>query len=96
MKRLLITHTDLDGAGCAIIGRGCDPSMEVEYCDYTTVDARLVKAQQEDWDEIIMADISPTKKWWHSPLRDSKERANLVILDHHRGLSGAFRRDEPG
>jgi oligoribonuclease NrnB/cAMP/cGMP phosphodiesterase (DHH superfamily) len=82
MKRILITHDDLDGAGCAIVFRRAYPDIEVQYHDYKTIDnvAYYLWADQEDYDKIFFADISPSEEMGLRILSNPK----FVIIDHHK------------
>lgn len=81
MKRILITHTDLDGAGCAIIFKKHYPDIEIEYHDYDTID----EISQELWNDrdkyrsIFFADITPNEKYGKLMAGDYK----FVFIDHH-------------
>lgn len=58
---LLLTHDDMDGAGCAMMVRSVYPDADVEHHDYNTIDARfkeLTKKLPTNYDEIIVADIA--------------------------------------
>lgn len=89
MIRILVTHTDLDGAGCYVV-------FSVYYADesgnITVICSGIEKIDEnirkiidsEDFDkdntEIIIADICPTK----SMLTEMIERGiNFRIFDHH-------------
>lgn len=64
-KVMLITHTDLDGVGCAILaylayGR---ENVDVEYCDYDNVNEKVEEfIEQEElfksYDTVFITDIS--------------------------------------
>lgn len=82
MKRILITHDDLDGAGCAIVFRRAYPDIEVQYHDYKTIDeiASELWDNRSDYDQIFFADISPSEEIGSIMLKYPK----FFIIDHHK------------
>ena len=82
MKQILITHDDLDGAGCAIIFRHAFPDIEIQHHDYKTIDeiATLLWEGRSNYDRIFFADISPSEELGLMMLNDPK----FVIIDHHK------------
>lgn len=82
MKNILITHTDLDGAGCAIIFKNKYKDIEIQYHNYDTVDiiAEGLLNDKDKYDNIFFADISPTEELGKQMLQDDK----FVLIDHHK------------
>lgn len=82
MKNILITHTDLDGAGCAIIFKQKYKDIETQYHNYDTVDkiAEELLEEKDKYDKIFFADISPTEEIGKKMLEDDK----FVLIDHHK------------
>ena len=82
MKRILITHDDLDGAGCAIAFKWKYPDIEIQHHDYKTIDniAAQLWMKRDNYDRIFFADISPNEKIGSLMLNDPK----FVIIDHHK------------
>lgn len=82
MKRILIMHDDLDGAGCAIVFKQIYPDIEIQHHDYKTIDevAKKLWDNQYDYDQIFFADISPSEEIGLKMLNDPK----FVIIDHHK------------
>jgi len=81
-KRILITHTDLDGAGCAILFKKYYPDIEVQYHDYKTIEEiseKLLK-EKDDYEKIYFADITPVEEIGKEMLKDDK----FVLIDHHK------------
>lgn len=78
-ETLLITHTDLDGAGCAIIARMAMPLVDIKYCNNPNeVTELLNKIGKAAYDDIIVADIS------FNPDEIPHEILNkITIYDHH-------------
>ena len=81
MEQLLITHTDLDGAGCAILFKRYYPDIEIRYCDYNTIDevSEKVWNTRDEYDAIFFADITPDEEYGVKMLCDEK----FVLIDHH-------------
>ena len=82
MKRILITHDDLDGAGCAIVFKWKYPDIEIQHHDYKTIDAIAEELWRDrsDYDQIFFADISPSEELGSLMLDYPK----FVIIDHHK------------
>jgi len=84
MKRILVTHKDLDGAGCAILFKKEYPNIEVRYHNYDTID----EVSQELWDnkdeyyQIIFADITPNEEIGMK-MANYTGGAKFVLIDHH-------------
>lgn len=85
-KYCLITHTDLDGVGCAILARKAFESVDVYYCGYKEVDecvTRVIENRKDlSYTKIFITDISIQKET--ADLIKKEQCENLVILlDHH-------------
>ena len=82
MKQILITHDDLDGAGCAIAFKWKYPDIEIQHHDYKTIDDIAVQLwiERDNYDRIFFADISPSEEIGSLMLNDPK----FVIIDHHK------------
>lgn len=89
MKVKLFTHTDLDGVGCAIVGRTAFKDIEVTHCDYNNVNEKikdfLENAKVTDYDRIFITDISVNE--------ETAENLDLIfrggvsgvqLVDHHK------------
>ena len=82
---VLITHNDLDGAGCSIIFTKITNSKHVFYEDYTTIDNRIMSVINTNPNSIIIADISPTKQETIDAISASvRNGMNIVVIDHHK------------
>ena len=81
MKRILITHIDLDGAGVAILFKKHYPDIEVEYHNYDTIDevAQKLLDNKDNYDKIFFADITPSEHIGKQMLDDPK----FTLIDHH-------------
>jgi len=82
MKNILITHTDLDGAGCAIIFKQKFPDIKIQYHNYDTVDTISEKLlnEKDKYDKIFFADITPMEEIGKKMLEDDK----FILIDHHK------------
>lgn len=83
-NKLLVTHTDLDGMGCAVIFLKCFPTGEVIFADYDNVDLKISQLllEDKDWD-ILITDISVNERV--ASLLES--RGKVGLLDHHATAS---------
>lgn len=81
MNRILITHDDLDGAGCAILFKYHYPDIEVQHHNYGTIDniAQELLNNKDKYDRIYFADITPSEYIGKEMLKDGK----FVLIDHH-------------
>ena len=79
-NKLLITHTDLDGVGCAFIFLKCYPKCRIIYADYHNVDDIVMDILDEDGDEDIMiSDLSVGPE----VAKILDRRGKVSLLDHH-------------
>lgn len=80
----LITHTDLDGVSCAILGilaYGIN-KIDISYCNYDDVDnvALSVFENHEEYEQIFITDISVNKEV-ADKLNTISDK--VLLLDHH-------------
>lgn len=78
---LNITHKDLDGVGCSIILQNIYKNISFTNLKYGDVDNYLKTLNFNDYDAVIMTDISPEQE---SSLNLSDK---IVLLDHHDSAS---------
>ena len=87
----MITHTDMDGIGCAIVMRCVEPATEVFFCNYNDLSKtsnHVLNRIEEEHNErgtLIMSDIAPNKPE-DVELLDNFSKYNtyaLCVLDHH-------------
>lgn len=96
MKRKLFTHTDLDGVGCAIVGKlAFGDSLDVTFCDYINVNETVKKfinnKEYNNYEFIYMTDMSVNQEVAEliestRPLGfdDGSNLGNMFkLLDHH-------------
>lgn len=81
MTTILVTHTDLDGAGCAILFKRQFPDIEIEYHDYDTIDdiSKELWDNRNNYDQIFFADITPNEEIGRKMVNDDK----FILIDHH-------------
>lgn len=65
MKVKLFTHTDLDGAGCAILAKIAftqDVDVDIDYCDYNNINDKvrnfIINKEYETFNCVFITDIS--------------------------------------
>ena len=78
----LITHDDLDGISCGILGTHfLGDKIDVTYCCNDKVNDEFVKALNGDYDEIWVTDLSINKE---NADKVEKQNIPVVLLDHHK------------
>lgn len=89
IKVKLFTHTDLDGIGCAILGKLAFEDIDIEYCSYDNINEKVNQFLDNEvyrYHQIYITDISVNK--------DVAERINKIhnnlslaqefrLIDHH-------------
>jgi oligoribonuclease NrnB/cAMP/cGMP phosphodiesterase (DHH superfamily) len=80
--RLLITHTDLDGVGCAIVYNKCFPGVANHFANYDGIDEMVTDllASVPHDTPIMMSDLSIKTNELADRLQ---ERGNFELVDHH-------------
>lgn len=73
---LSISHNDMDGVGCQILLANYFRNIAFYNWSYYDIDEKFHNVKFEDWDLIIISDLSPTN---HDLLKHPK----IVYLDHH-------------
>ena len=89
-KVLLLTHTDADGAGPAILLAAAGIQADVQHCTNAAMSAMIRRAvcSQETavkYDVVIITDISCTDA--DAAIIDERKCVNTVLLDHHVSAS---------
>jgi len=87
VSTVLITHTDLDGAVCAVLFKAVTPEVfpegKVHYCNYDDVDETVRRVVEEEKpDNLLLTDISvrpETAEWL-----DGQKQLGVKLLDHHK------------
>ena len=90
-KVMLLTHTDLDGAGAVVIARSMLPNKIIDYraCSNNgmsnAIENYVVNYYDEnDYDFIIACDISCDKFTAERIEARSKNNSHFILLDHHQ------------
>lgn len=81
----LFTHIDLDGIGCAVLGKiAFSSNISIEYCNYADINSKVeefkIKGLQSD-EMCHITDISVNNELAEAIDRDNS--TNFYLLDHH-------------
>lgn len=84
----LLTHGDLDGAGCAVLIKKAllfDAELNIDFCNYDDIDEKVEKILKSDFKDddyglLLITDICPSKKICE--LLDKIQ--NVILVDHHK------------
>ena len=79
-NRILITHTDLDGVGCALVYLKCFPGAMIKFTDYDSVEDEVMKVMSIKDASIMLSDLSIKDK---KLIKELDERGNFEMVDHH-------------
>jgi uncharacterized protein len=83
-ETLLLTHTDLDGAGCAVLFAGARPGLgRFELVDNGDIDARVLAALESER-AILVADHGVSAETAARVDAYVEAGGHLTLLDHHR------------
>jgi len=86
-ETLLLTHTDLDGAGCAVLFAGARPDQgRVELVDNGAIDARVLAALESER-AILVADHGVSEETAARVDAYIAGGGHFTLLDHHRSSS---------
>lgn len=83
---LLLTHTDLDGAGAAVLISAAFPNsnVDIKHCNNKEMSDCILTALKEqscDYDLIMVTDISLTEE--DARIADGFVHENFLLFDHH-------------
>lgn len=88
MKRLLFTHIDLDGYGCAVIFKSVFKDIDIRHVNYGFMDDILNQKLLQEYDEVYITDISVSRSQANmindlmsNPLIRLQK---VILLDHHQ------------
>lgn len=89
MTTYLYTHNDLDALGCAIVTRLLyGESIKISYNSPFAIDESLIQALEtenfEDSDQMLVADISPSKETCVKINEAYKKGLRVQLIDHHK------------
>lgn len=94
LKRLLFTHIDLDGYGCAVVLKSIYPDIDICHVNYDFFDNIEYRKKVLDYDEVYITDISVSEG--HAKLLDNlvknsnSKLSKVVLLDHHESAEKAL------
>ena len=85
-KIKLFTHTDLDGAGCAILAKTAFKSfLDIDFCGYQNVDRKIMdfinSGRIEDFFAVFITDISVNEQT--AKIIDESYADKVILIDHH-------------
>jgi len=90
MKVKLFTHTDLDGAGCAIIAKMTYMDVDIEFCDYDNVNEKIenfyIGSVKNNYDKVFITDISVNEEVANiiEYYKDANYYPEIKLFDHHK------------
>ncbi len=81
---ILLTHIDLDGAGCAIVAQHfyAQKLTKIYHCDYDQVDSTLLGLLKKTNEFIVLADISMNAET--AALVNQAYANRIELFDHHQ------------
>lgn len=88
----LFTHADLDGAGCAVLLKRQDATVNIRFCNYETLDKTLTSfidgiANLSSDDLLLITDICPSKDICERIDEEVTKKIKVQLLDHHKTRS---------
>lgn len=93
MHIIHVTHTDLDGAGCAVLSAAAfrNDTIDIYYEDYDTVNERLANILDNGcFDALFITDISPREQGVIDRLNEIAKEKTIRLVDHHDTSSDRF------
>lgn len=89
MKILLFTHKiDIDGMGCAVLGKLAFDDIEVVYCDTFEINQQIQRyidnSSIYQYDKIFVTDLCIKQPLLSQFAEDKDLSRKTVILDHHK------------
>jgi oligoribonuclease NrnB/cAMP/cGMP phosphodiesterase (DHH superfamily) len=92
MHTYLLTHTDLDGVGAAVLAKRTIPNLvSISYVDYDNIDTQLqILLNQKDVtknDLLLITDISPSLGAAQVLAKHANENLMVKLFDHHDSRS---------
>lgn len=84
-KYQLMTHTDLDGVGCAILAKLYFKDVNVSFCNTNNINDKVLKfleERQKETTHLIITDISVSHEAAY--LLDEAKDLKIALLDHHQ------------
>ena len=89
MKILLFTHKiDIDGMGCAILGKLAFDNIDIVYCDTFEINQQIQKYLDNssiyNYDKIYVTDLCIKQPLISFFAEDKELSKKTIILDHHK------------
>ena len=89
MKILLFTHKiDIDGMGCAVLGKLAFDDIEIVYCDTFEINQQIQRYIDNgsiyQYDKIFVTDLCIKQPLLSQFAEDKDLSRKTVILDHHK------------
>lgn len=91
MKMKLFTHTDLDGAGSAVLAMLMDADTDIQFCENAEVDTAVRRfidsAEYEKYTDVVIADLSVSPETAEMIDRNAFTEygdQRFHLLDHHK------------
>lgn len=80
-KRILFTHNDLDGVGCAVIYNKCFPNVQTYFTDPMLINQDIADILSKEPAEtpVMISDLSVNE----AVAQFLDERGNVELIDHH-------------
>lgn len=82
---VVYTHDDLDGVGCAILGKLAFPNVKIHFCSNSNIDDKISYDLENniltDVDYIFITDICPTQEVLDR--LPNTILSKMLVLDHH-------------
>lgn len=76
---LHISHNDLDGVSCGVLTKRFIRDVDNIFCNYNEIDPILMDADTSRYDQILITDMSPSKRAFESVLGEIE----IIVIDHH-------------
>ena len=88
MPRVLLTHTDLDGAGCAVVFAAAVPGHGgIHLVENGSIDARVGELLESGADDVVVADHGLRPETAAAVDRFVEAGHTFALLDHHRSTA---------
>lgn len=88
MNILLFTHTDLDGAGCAVLAKvifdNIKNKLDIVYCRYDDIEQKIKEYDLTQYDKVFITDLSVSEQFAEELNEHNNNYHNVVLLDHHK------------
>ena len=89
MKVLLFTHKiDIDGMGCAVLGKLAFDNIDIVYCDTFEINQQIQKFLDDgsiyNYDKIFVTDLCIKQPLISQFAEDKELSRKTIIIDHHK------------